>query len=164
MTAGSQAQGSWGNMKGDKAEVVVKELIERKLKERGLIIEETSHGKSKTLKLNDGRILIFGTEPDIGIYESTISTMVIQIAIEIKGGIDPAAALERFGASLKSLRRAKQDNINSITILIMQNVSLTSKAQDEIKSSFMTIDYLFTIDDLISNEESMDRLFKVIKI
>jgi len=128
MAAGSQAQGSWQNTKRDRAEVVIKELIERRVREKGLILEEKSHGKGETLKLKDGRLLILGSEPDIGFYEDDI----IQIAVEIKGGIDPAGVLERFGAALKSLRRAKQESPNSVTILIMQGVSLTSKAKEEI--------------------------------
>jgi hypothetical protein len=36
MAAGSQAQGSWQNTKGDKAEVVIKDLIERWIREKVL--------------------------------------------------------------------------------------------------------------------------------
>ena len=160
MAAGSQAQGSWQNTKGDRAEVVIKELIERKVREKGLIFEEKAHGKGETLKLKDERLLILGSEPDIGIYEDDI----IQIAVEIKGGIDPARVLERFGAALKSLRRAKQENPNSITILIMQGVSLTSKAMEEIDRSKSIIDYFFTIEDVIGNEDARKHLFKILKV
>ena len=160
MAAGSQAQGSWQNTKGDRAEVVIKELIERRVREKGLILEEKSHGKGETLKLKDGRLLILGSEPDIGFYEDDI----IQIAVEIKGGIDPAGVLERFGAALKSLRRAKQESPNSVTILIMQGVSLTSKAKEEIDKSKSIIDYFFTIEDIIGNEDVRKHLFKILKI
>jgi len=160
MAAGSQAQGSWQNTKGDRAEVVIKELIERRVREKGLIFEEKAHGKGETLKLKDERLLILGSEPDIGIYEDDI----IQIAVEIKGGIDPAGVLERFGAALKSLRRAKQESPNSITILIMQGVSLTSKAMEEIDRSKSIIDYFFTIEDVIGNEDARKHLFKILKV
>ncbi len=160
MTAGSQAQGSWQNTKGDRAEVVIKELIERRIREKGLIIKETIHGKSEKFELKDGRILVMGSEPDIGIYKND----TIQIAVEIKGGIDPAGVLERFGAALKSLRRAKQENPQSVTILIMQGVSLTSKAEEEISKSKATIDYFFTIEDIIGNEDLRKRLFEVLNI
>lgn len=108
MAAGSQAQGSWQNTKGDRAEVVIKELVERKVREKGLIVKEDVHGKTEKLELKDGRTIVMGSEPDIEIYKDGI----IQIAVEIKGGIDPAGVLERFGAALKSLRRAKQENPN----------------------------------------------------
>lgn len=161
MAAGSQAQGSWQNTKGDRAEVVIKELIERRVRERRLVIKETIHGRSKKkLELKDGRILVMGSEPDIGIYKNN----AIQIAVEIKGGIDPAGILERFGAALKSLRRAKQENSRSITILIMQAVSLTPKAKEEIDRSKATIDHFFTIEDVIGNEDSRKQLFEVLNI
>jgi hypothetical protein len=160
MAAGSQAQGSWQNTKGDRAEVVIKELIESRVRKKGLVIEEMSHGKGETLKLKDGRLLILGSEPDIGIYKDDL----IQIAVEIKGGIDPAGVLERFGAALKSLRRAKQENPNSLTILIMQGVSLTSKAEEEIEKSKTIIDHFFTIEDVIGNEDVRKRLFRILKI
>ena len=160
MAAGSQAQGSWQNIKGDRAEVVVKEVIERRVRAKELVFEEISHGKTETLKLKDGRILILGSEPDIGVYKDDL----IQVAIEIKGGIDPAGVLERFGATLKSLRRAKQENQKSITILIMQGVSLTSKAKEEIGKSKAVIDYFFTIEDVVGNEDVRKHLFKILKI
>jgi hypothetical protein len=49
----------------------------------------------------------------------------IQAAVEIKGGIDTAGVLERVGAAIKSLRRAKEENPQSTTILILQGVSIT---------------------------------------
>lgn len=125
------------------------------------MLSEASRGKSIVLELNDGRVLALGTEPDIGIYRDA---KVIQIAIEIKGGIDPAAVLERFGASLKSLRRAKQENDNSITILIMQGVSLTPRVEGEIENSKDTIDHFFTIEDVIGNDDVRKHLFTIMKI
>jgi len=160
MAAGSQAQGSWQNTKGDKAEVVVKDLVERNIRKKGLVLEEISPERGKGFKLKDGRLLIFGSEPDIGVYKDNL----IQIAIEIKGGIDPAGVLERFGAALKSLRRAKQENRNSVTILIIQGVSLTSKAKEEIKKSKRIITRFFTIEKVIANENVRKRLFEIMKI
>lgn len=160
MAAGSQAQGSWQNTKGDRAEVVLKELIERRVREKELVLEEIPHGKGKAIKLKKGRLLTLGSEPDIGIYKNNL----IQIAVEIKGGIDPAGVLERFGAALKSLRRGKQENPNSITILIMQGVSLTPKAKEEIGKSKTIIDRFFEIEDVIGDEGVRKRLFKILKI
>ncbi|MCW3129655.1 MAG: hypothetical protein N2V75_06120 [Methanophagales archaeon] len=72
--------------------------------------------------------------------------------------------LERFEAALKSLRRAKQENSESITVLIMQGVSLTSKAKEEIEKSKSIIDYFFTIEDIIGNEDVRKDLIKILKI
>lgn len=160
MAAGSQAQGSWQNTKGDRAEVVIKDLVERRIREKKLVVEEISRGKGEILKLRAGRQFVLGSEPDIGVYKKGL----IQIAVEIKGGIDPAGVLERFGAALKSLRRAKQENSKSITVLVMQGISLTTKAEEEIQNSESIIDYFFTIEDIIGNEKVRKDLFKILKI
>lgn len=146
--------------KGDRAEIVIKDLVERRLRNKKLIVKETAHGKGKEILLKDRRLFILGSEPDIGIYEKNL----IKEAVEIKGGIDTAGALERFGAALKSLRRAKQVNPKSITVLIMQEVSLTSKAKEEIDKSRSIIDHFFTIEDIIGEEEIRNKLFKIINI
>ncbi len=152
MAAGSQAQGSWQNLKGRQIEVLIKEIIK-------LISKEIPGGEHEKLMLKDGRMLVMGSDPDIGIYEDN----VIQVALEIKGGIDPAGVHERFGAALKSLRRAKQGNPKSITILIMQGISLTIKAREEINKS-KEIEYFFTIENIIGDEYSKERLFDLMGI
>lgn len=159
MAAGSQAQGSWQNTKGDREETVIKEFIGRKAREKRLVLEETTHRKTKILKLKDGRTLILGSEPDIGIYRND----KVEVAVEIKGGIDPAGVHERFGAALKSLRRAKQENQNAITILIIKGVSLTLSAKKEIEDEEI-IAHFFTIEDVIGNEEVGKNLFDVMGI
>jgi hypothetical protein len=128
-----------------RAEVVIKDLIERRIRDKGLVLEEISHGKGEIIKLRDRRQFILGSESDIGINKDNS----IQIAVEIKGGIDPAGVLERFGAALKSLRRAKQESSKSITILIMHGVSLTPKAEEEVEKSKSIIDYFFTKHEVI---------------
>jgi hypothetical protein len=160
MCAGSQAQGSWQNIKGDRAEVVVKDLIKRRLMDKGLVSERNVRDNIEELKLKDGRKFILGSEPDIGIYQDDL----VQIAIEIKGGIDPAGVLERFGAALKSLRRSKEKNPKSITILLMQEVSLTSKVKEEIDNAKDVIDHFFTIENVTGNEDQRKRFFEILNI
>jgi len=57
-----------------------------------------------------------------------------------------------------------RENSKSITILIMQGVSLTSKAEEEIEKSKSIIDRFFTIEDIISNEDIRKDPFKILKI
>jgi len=159
MAAGSQAQGSWLNDKGDTAEGMIKWLISKRLTERKILAHESSQGKNKELKLEDGRVIIMGKEPDVAIKKGDR----ILVAIEIKGGIDTAGALERFGAALKSLNRAKQENLDSITVLIVHEASVTDTANREIDGS-KSIDYLFTIGCLVSEEANRDKFFKVMGI
>lgn len=158
MAAGTQAQGSWQNAKGDRVEMLVKDLIETTVEDLGLVMEKSIHGKTKRILLADGRVLILSKEPDVGIYENGS----IQVALEIKGGIDPAGVLERFGAALKSLRRAKEENPKAITILIVQGVSLTDKFEEELEKSKEIIDYLLTVEDILEKEESRRSLFQLL--
>ena len=160
MAAGAQAQGSWQNMKGNKVELSVRELLQRRIVEKELIEQETVYGRVKTFKLKDGRVFRMGSEPDIGIYRAG----KIQIAVEIKGGIDTSGALERFGAALKSLRRAKQENEDSTTVLIMQRVSLTPQAEKEISISRSVIDHFFALEDILTDSKARDRLFEILGI
>jgi len=159
MTAGSQAQGSWQNSKGAAAEDIIKGIIERRLKETAHIQREGLEGRSKVFHLRDGRLIRMGSEPDVAFYKSD----KIELALEIKGGIDTAGALERFGAALKSLRRAKQENPEAITILLMHEASITATANGEIEGS-SDIDHLFTIGDMISSDDKRSQLFGILKI
>ncbi|MEA2076306.1 MAG: hypothetical protein U9O85_11405 [Euryarchaeota archaeon] len=52
----------------------------------------------------------------------------------------------------------------STTVLVMQGISLTTKAEGEIQNSESIIDYFFTIEDIIGNEAVRKDLFKILKI
>jgi hypothetical protein len=160
MTAGSQAQGSWQNTKGAKVEFLIKELIIDRVHDKDLVTGEEQHGKGFIFILNDGRTLAFGTEPDVGIFKDDL----IQVAIEIKGGIDSAGVLERFGAVLKSLRRAKQLNPKSKTILIIPGTSLTVTVHQELEKSKNIIDYFFSLEDILINNQCRNKLFAIMNI
>jgi hypothetical protein len=158
MAAGSQAQGSWQNNKGASAEVAIREVILRRLQEREIISgEEASTTK---IDLGDGRVLVFADEPDVAIYQNDIP----QVAVEVKGGIDPAGVLERIGAALKSLQRTRQENPNSVTILILQDVSMTERAKEDLNLSTGTVTYLFSAKALLEDEEQREQLFKIMGI
>jgi len=159
MTAGSQAQGSWQNIKGDKAEVLIKSIITQRVREAGILNKEKTLGKVREFILKDGRVLRMSSEPDIGIYMNGKPL----VAIEIKGGIDTAGVHERFGAALKSLGRIKRDNPNSVTVLLMYEVSLTDSVKTELTQSNI-VDHFFTIEDILYNAHSRNKLFKIMGI
>lgn len=158
MAAGSQAQGSWQNNKGASAEVAIREIILRRLQEREIISgEEASTTK---IDLGNGRVLVFADEPDIAIYQNDVP----QVAVEVKGGIDPAGVLERIGAALKSLQRTRQENPNSVTVLILQDVSMTERAKEDLNLSTGTVTYLFSAKGILEDEEQREQLFKIMGI
>lgn len=147
MAAGTQAQGSWQNAKGQRVEIEVKRFIRNRLDEAGLIEEESPGGLQ--IQLTDARRIIFSDEPDIAIFNET----AIECAIEIKGGIDTAGVLERIGAAMKSLSRAKEENASSITILVLQEVSLTETARADLQNNQNIVNYWFTLEELSENRE-----------
>lgn len=64
MAAGSQAQGSWQNTKGDRAEVIIKGILRHRLREKRWVYDEP--GEEPHLRLVDGRTMAFADEPDDG--------------------------------------------------------------------------------------------------
>ncbi|MBV6442917.1 MAG: hypothetical protein EPGJADBJ_04644 [Saprospiraceae bacterium] len=154
MAAGSQAQGSWQNMKGGQAEILLKGLLETHLREKELVQEESS----SRIFLKNRKVIAFASEPDIAIFQNDI----LQIAIEVKGGIDNAGVLERIGAAIKSLQRAKNENPKSVTILIMQEVSFSNRAKRDIELNKEAIDNLFFLENLLEKETERRKLFKLL--
>ncbi len=150
MAAGSQAQGSWQNAKGNRAENAIRNDLILKLQQSNLIDSDflvDANRRVIELALHDGRLLRMGDEPDLAIYANG----EIKVAVEIKGGIDVAGVLERVGAAIKSLRRVKEENPKAITILLMQAVSMSQQAERDILSNQDSIDYWFTIEDILED-------------
>ena len=160
MAAGSQAQGSWQNAKGSKVEILIKAMVQLKLREGNWIDNEASDTDETAMQLKDGRRIVFASEPDIGIYRDE----KIIAAVEIKGGIDTAAVLERFGATLKSLIRAKEANPESITILILPGVSVTTRAREALNANRNVVNYWFILEEVINQEDQKEELFRLLAI
>ncbi len=158
MAAGSQAQGSWQNQKGASAEIAIREVILRRLQEREIISPEKR--SATKIDLGDGRVLVFADEPDIAVYDNDLP----QVAVEVKGGIDPAGVLERVGAALKSLRRTRQENPLSVTILILQDVSLTERARVDLSINAEIVTYLFSTKTILETEADREKLFQILNI
>ncbi|HLF87902.1 MAG TPA: XcyI family restriction endonuclease [Anaerolineales bacterium] len=156
MAAGSQAQGSWQNLKGKQSEILIKGFILRRLRDRDFVLQENG----EILHLKDNRRIEFADEPDIAIYLGD----QIKVAVEVKGGIDTAGVLERIGASLKSLSRAKEENPNAMTILLLQGVSVTQKAADDLAINQAVVNHWFTIEEFVQDEKIRDQIFGMLGI
>ncbi len=159
MTAGSTAQGSWQNRKGERTEDVIKGLITRRIRSKGLLAEQSNGGRR--LRLKDGRTVEYGSEPDLALYSKEHHILV---AVEIKGGIDTAGVLERIGAVIKSLSRAKQENPRSVTVLIIPRVSMTEQAKQELEAHRSDIDHWFAVEDVLNNDDVRQQLFELLGI
>jgi hypothetical protein len=159
MTAGSTAQGSWQNKKGEAAEELVKGFVKRRIRGKGLLAGESDDGAMATL--TDGRTVRYGAEPDIAFYDEG---QEILAAVEIKGGIDTAGVLERVGAAIKSLSRAKNENPAAVTMLIMYRVAMTEQAQQDLEAHRNDIDHWFTIEDVLNRDDVRQEIFEVLNI
>ncbi len=159
MTAGSTAQGSWQNRKGDIVEDIVKDFVRRRIHARKLLADESDDGAK--VMLIDGRGIEYGSEPDIAFYSANHEILA---AVEIKGGIDTAGVLERVGAAIKSLSRAKTENPDAMTVLVMYRVAMTDQAQHDLESHKNDIDHWFTIEDVLNHADKREELFKLLDI
>lgn len=94
-TMGIRLDGMFRNRIGQMAENLVKSRVVDVARQRGLVLTEESPTRFSLLQ---DTWMYFGSEPDIAFERDgkTIAT------VEIKGGKDPAGALERLGAMQKS--------------------------------------------------------------
>lgn len=154
MAAGTQAQGSWHNEKGKEAASLINDIVINHIRTNNL-------GRAigdQRFRLKDGRELVISSEPDIAIYDVPGK---IQAAVEIKGGIDVAGVLERLGAALKSLSRAKRENPESITIFALPSVAMTEAFVREVEAS-SDVDYYFAHGDLVNDSSVQTKFFKLL--
>jgi hypothetical protein len=154
MAAGTQAQGSWQNAKGQKTELLIQTLIRRSVQAQNLQTQVEASGQQINLK--NGLTLIFADEPDIAVYRQG----QLIAAVEVKGGIDTAGVLERIGAAIKSLHRAKTENPQATTILIMPAVSLTPQALLDLQANQSTINHHLTVESILENDTERKTFFE----
>ena len=112
------------------------------------------------MQLRDGRVVEFRDEPDVAFYKND----KIQAAVEIKGGIDTAGVLERVGAAIKSLRRARAENRRATTILILHGVSMTERARRDLDINREAVNHWFSIEDILEDKSQCDEVFRLLSI
>ena len=79
-------------------------------------------------------------------------------------GIDKAGVLERVGAAIKSLSRAKEENPASVTILILQEVSMTPQSMVDLQTNQKAVNYWITVEEVLENDEKRDEVFRLLQI
>ena len=106
-TMGITLDGQFRNRIGRMAEAHIKGRILEWLKNRGLIAPEEEL-ENKNYHLPDGTVMRYGSEPDV----SFLKNDRLIASIEVKGGRDPAGALERLGAMTKSFAETPANCVN----------------------------------------------------
>lgn len=107
------------NIIGQEAERAVRDKLLQWIKDVGIPCKKKGAwfelGAAKTVRMG------YGSEPDIVFerYNEQTQNWFLEVTIEIKGGIDPAGALERLGAIKKSFDQtpARVENIAILGIV-----------------------------------------------
>jgi hypothetical protein len=126
LNLGTQINGSWRNEIGAEGSRRVKELLVTYFAQAGLISDVvTTDGsqikpqvilseaealpteKIRSFSTKKGYTFTFGSEPDVAIRDKS---KALVSTLEVKYGLDPAGALERYGAAKKSFDAATREN------------------------------------------------------
>ncbi|HJT59910.1 MAG TPA: XcyI family restriction endonuclease [Ktedonobacteraceae bacterium] len=180
ISTGAQIDGAWRNAIGEEAEKVVQRLLVKEAMERGLLsaliprkdtaIEQFNAenleqllgniGQYRGILLNNKTSLLFSSEPDISLIGQQGMTLGV---IEVKGGNDPAGALERYGAAKKSFEETLRSTPSAKTMLVAS--CITPEVQSRIEQD-QTISKYFNLTEIIGKtpkyEEFMQQVFSIL--
>lgn len=140
-TFGTQIQGAWLNQIGEEASKQVKAMLNKYFLDEQLMAEVIMLDGSKAkptdeisvqeilgfITTNGGKIQ-FGSEPDVAVTSADDELLGI---IEIKGGIDEAGALERYGAAKKTFDEALSKNPRAFTMYLASCITPTVRTRIE---------------------------------
>jgi hypothetical protein len=152
MTYGSQLEGSWRNIVGEEGEQRIKQILMAFLRGKNVITsiimkdskqippsEPFDIDEVLQINLANGYWMKFGSDPDVSLFDPKSKLVAV---VEIKGGLDPAGALERYGAAKKSFDDARRRNKSADTVYV---ALLTDTVQKRIKKdAFVTQEYELT--------------------
>ncbi len=140
--------GTFRNIIGQDAEKLVKTRIKNWLKSEGLILKEDDSGTQ--FELPRGYGMRFGSEPDVLFRFRTEKQSEDVATIEIKGGKDPAGALERLGAMQKSFEATPANCVNFLVVgVVTEEMRSRLNAKGIVK--------VFLLDELAHDGEPWTR-------
>ena len=143
-TLGITEDGAIRNIIGQEAEEAVKGKLIDWTRAQGFLDSADATGLSgREWKLVGGVRMRFGSEPDIAFEKNG----VLAVVIEVKGGKDPAGALERLGAIKKTFDEAP---VGCKNFLIAGVVTATMRE----RLREMRIEADFDIDQLLNDEDT----------
>lgn len=180
-TAGTNIDGSWRNAIGAEGERVIRTIILRELIAHDEV-SSVSDRQSKTTAISDldvakvledidsvrtinlvnGYSVLFSSEPDVTLYDASGAIVGV---IEIKAGLDPAAALERLGAMLKSFENTLAEYPQAVTILVAS--CITDEVESRIGAS-MSVRQKYITTEITANDSNQrkfaNRIRKILKL
>ena len=170
-TAGTTLDGSWRNKIGAEGERIVRTLFLKALLSNDEIkkviakdgkgydakdisakwLDENTASLCSAITIN-GAVVLFGSEPDITLLRCE-SCEIVGV-IEIKAGIDPAGALERLGAMMKSFKNIRTTSPDALTILVAS--CITDEVNQRLQS--MKDVQTFILTDVIQDNDKKGAL------
>jgi len=182
-SVGAQIDGSWRNAIGEEAENVVQRLLVNETRVRhllagliprtGTVIEPYSTelvdqqinniSRYRGLLLTNQTSMLFASDPDISLIDANSKTIGV---IEVKGGADPAGALERYGAAKKSFEAARRLDPDVPTILVASCITAEVRLRiehDPIISVFYNLTEILS-EDSIANTTFMQFVFALFDV
>ena len=176
-STGAQIDGSWRNAIGEEAEKFVQRLLIKEAKDHNLLaafitrintgIEVYDVDKLEAqlenienyrgVMLKNETSIIFSSEPDISLLDNQGRTIGV---IEIKGGADPAGALERYGSAKKSFEESRRINSEVITILVA--TCITNEVETRIQNDAAISNYFNLTEMLGENSRQYDQFIQAI--
>ncbi len=102
--------------------------------------------------LSDGIVMEFSSEPDVAFLRGEM----LEATIEVKGGIDPAGALERLGAAEKSAQAAIEVNTRCKNFLVAG--AITAEMRRRLDQSRL-FEKDFDLVELLSSETRQTEFF-----
>ena len=136
--------GTIRNVIGQDAERSVKDKIGAWLESVGLI--DVFSSDQSTYELPNDYLMHFAAEPDIAFRQTIGGIQKVIATIEIKGGKDPAGALERLGAIQKSFEATPPGCTN----ILIAGVVTTEMAERLDKAGIVK---RFLLDDLLRDDK-----------
>jgi len=164
-SAGASIQGAWNNAVGAAGETAAKTILVNHLKDEivqvvwrdstttdycadkhAFIIENVSD--IRVVRMRGGYHLLFSSEPDISLRGPNDMPL---IAIEVKAGSDPAGALERLGAAMKSFENDRNLNPRVKTVYVVRSITAELRKRIVENNPF---DHTFGLSDLLGDDRT----------
>lgn len=143
-TMGITEDGALRNIIGQEAERAVKDKIINWLESRsGKAYKADKTRTAWTLGEDENLRMIFGSEPDVRFEKrSSNGAWEIVSTIEVKGGTDPAGALERLGAVKKSFDRTPVRSKNFLVVGVV-----TDEMRNQLEQ--MHVERVFDLSEIL---------------
>jgi hypothetical protein len=165
-TLGITLDGVMRNKVGDIAERRIRTLVMDWVIDHSLLTdpvltkEQIQEELPQRCKLTRDVVMEFSSEPDIAFWRQAAKARELLAVVEIKGGIDRAGALERYGAATKSFQQALATSSRCKNFFL--SAVYTPELERRIRQDRLVEKYFHIVqilDDASVREQFLEELF-----